>query len=97
MPDKCNQTKCVQELMSRTAIQQQFPAGWRPVGGSELASEWIQLDKEYNVRSDEATTKKVKKIPKSFMCKFSHAKLKVIARRRAKARCAQSMAVGRRK
>jgi len=82
MPDKYNQSKCVQELSCRTKIQQQFLVGWRPVGGSELANEWIQMDAEFEKKTSKNL---MKKAPKSFICKFSQAKLKTIARRRAKA------------
>lgn len=82
MPDKYNQSKCVQELMCRTAIQQQFAAGWRPVGGCELANEWIQLDDEFERWNEELPKKKVLK---SVHCKFSQAKLKLpVFIRRAK-------------
>ena len=47
MPDKYNQSKCVRELTTRAAIQKQFVAGWRPVGGSELANEWIQFEEDF--------------------------------------------------
>ena len=48
MADNYNQTKFVQELQCRTAIQQQFLNGWRPVGGSELANEWIEQDNKFD-------------------------------------------------
>ena len=48
MADKYNQTKCVQELQCRTAIQKQFLNGWRPVGGSELANEWIEHENKFD-------------------------------------------------
>ena len=82
MLDKYYQGKCVQELVCRTQIQQQFVAGWRPVGGSELANEWIQLDQKPE-RLAEKGHKEI--MPKSFICKFSQAKLKAIGQRRAKA------------
>jgi hypothetical protein len=83
MPDKYNQSKCVQELVCRTKIQKQFAAGWRPVGGSELANEWIVFDEKFS-QDNEAKKQKVHG-PKSFICKFSQAKLKAIAQRRVKA------------
>ena len=52
MRDKYNQSKCVHELMCRTQIQQQFVSGWKPVDGSELPQEWIDLDKASTVSND---------------------------------------------
>ena len=95
MPDKYNQSKCVQELVCRTKIQKQFAAGWRPVGGSELANEWIVFDEKFSQEND-AKKKKVHG-PKSFICKFSQAKLKAIAQRRVKATSGMVRGIKRKK
>ena len=85
MLDKYNQSKCVRELTTRTTIQQQFVAGWRPVGGAELANEWIEFEDDREESSEGAPRKQgaprkhggpKMRPPKSVNCKFRQAKLK---------------------
>ena len=78
MPDKYNQSKCVRELTTRAAIQKQFVAGWRPVGGSELANEWIQFEEDFEqTAGTRKSPKPPMRPPKSVTCKFPEAKRKI--------------------
>ena len=61
--------------------QQQFLNGWRPVGGSELANEWIEQENKFDDAANKAEQERVK----SFRCKSKRAKLcpKTVLRHRS--------------